>query len=265
MRGDDVAEGNHPGGSRTVHRAVELLKVLARSPQPLRFAELERAMGIPKGSLHALLTSLVDTGMVERSKDGFHLGIAAFEMGTSVPFVTSAREAASQPLDDLHAQTGEACHFGSLSGGDVLYLDRRDSIHSLRFVAYVGARKPAYGTALGKAMLSLLEDKAISELYPVKLPSLTPNTLPTLARLIDELTEWRQRGYAIEHEESTAGVSCIGVAFRSGPSVYGLSITAPSQRVSLTELQAMQPALTDALKRIESVLAVSNWLRVPTE
>jgi IclR family acetate operon transcriptional repressor len=248
-----------------VDRALELLKIVARSTHPVRFSDLHRMTGTPKASLHALVTSLLRSGFLEGSPSALRLGITAFEIGTLVPAVSAAREGARTALDELHSTVGHTCHFGTLVNGDVLYLDRRDTPYGLRFATRLGDRKPAYGTALGKAMLCLLPDEKVAATYPAVLPSLTPNTLRSRDDLLRELAEWRSRGYAMESEESTIGVRCVGMAVEGSSQLYGISITAPVQQVSRKELEEMRSHLASAANRIADGLAVSSWLRLDHE
>ena len=199
--------------NRSVERAIRLLRHLADAPGPIRFTELQVATGIPKGTLHGLLASLDAADFVHHGPRGYEIGIGAFEVGTAVRAPVSLRAAASPLLDDLFTSHGEACHFGLLSQGDVIYLDVRESVHALRFTQRTGARKPAYSTALGKAMLALQTDAAIAATYPSRLPSLTANTIPTRAGLLQCVKQIRGKGYATESEESTPG--CAASASRA--------------------------------------------------
>ena len=190
--------------SRTNHsvdRALSLLRLLARAHRPVRFADIQAQSGIPKGTLHSLLASLEAAEFARRSAQGYEIGLAAFEVGTAVRVPASLR-AAVAPLLDEQSSLGEACHFGMLDGGDVVYLDRRDYSHdALHYTLPVGSRKPAYSTALGKAMLALQPDAEIEALYPGRLPMLTPRTLTSRAELLAVLAGIRDRGYATESEE----------------------------------------------------------------
>jgi IclR family transcriptional regulator, acetate operon repressor len=248
------------GTNNSVDRALGLLRLVARARRPLRFAEMQAQSGIPKGTLHGLLASLEAADFVRRSADGYEIGVAAFEVGTAVRAPVSLRGAASPLLDEL-LSLGEACHFGMLDGGDVLYLDRRDySQDALHYTARIGSRKPAYATALGKAMLALSSDAHIESLYPSRLAALTPRTLTSRAGLVAELAGIRDRGYATESEESTPGVCCIGVAGRIRDTGYGLSITVPVVRIQAAGLAAKYlPALQAVLRRLDAALATAEW------
>jgi IclR family transcriptional regulator, acetate operon repressor len=248
------------GGSRTVDRALALLVLISRTKHPLRFSDLQRQTGIPKGTLHALVRSLVAGGFLQSTPAGLSVGFTAFEVGTTVPLVRSARLIADPALDALTAATGESSHFGTLLGGDVLYLNRRAASYDLLSISRIGHRKRAYGTALGKAMLACLDDEQITALYPSDLEPLTPRTTPTRDRLLADLAACRRRGYASECEESTPGVRCIGMAVNVGGTLFGLSLTVPVQRVSEKELDNMQPLLASAVEQVERMMRVSAWL-----
>jgi DNA-binding IclR family transcriptional regulator len=249
--------------SRTNHsvdRALSLLRLLAHAHRPVRFADIQAQSGIPKGTLHSLLASLEAAEFARRSAQGYEIGLAAFEVGTAVRVPASLR-AAVAPLLDEQSSLGEACHFGMLDGGDVVYLDRRDYSHdALHYTLPVGSRKPAYSTALGKAMLALQPDAEIEALYPGRLAVLTPRTLTSRADLLAVLAGIRERGYATESEESTPGVCCIGVAGRLRDVSYGLSITVPVVRMREPELAAkFLPVLAAVLRRLTGALTTAEW------
>jgi DNA-binding IclR family transcriptional regulator len=197
-----------------------------------------------------------------RSAQGYEIGIAAFEVGTAIRAPASLRDAASPLLDELQA-LGEACHFGMLDGGDVVYLDRRDySQDALHYTAPIGTRKPAYATALGKAMLALKTDAEIESLYPEHLTALTPQTLTSRAELLTVLAGVRDNKYATESEESTPGVCCIGVAGHIRDVTYGLSITVPVVRAQVPGLAPrFLPVLSTILSRLDTSLTTAEWFK----
>jgi len=246
--------------NNSVDRALGLLRLLARERGPVRFADIQTRSGIPKGTLHPLLGSLEAADFVRRSARGYEIGMAAFEVGTAVRAPASLRGVASPLLDEL-LSLGEACHFGVLDGGDVVYLDRRDSAQeALRYTARIGSRKPAYATALGKAMLALKTDAEVESLYPGQLRVLTPRTLTSRAELLTALAGIRESKYATESEESTPGVCCIGVAGRIRDISYGLSITVPVARTRAADLAAkFLPVLAAILGRLDASLTTAEW------
>lgn len=248
--------------NESVMKAVHVLQLIASATAPMRFTELQSSSGIAKSTLHSLLASLEASDMVRRRVAGYEIGLGAFDIGTKVRVAASARASAAEALDSLLEEWGEVCHFGILSHGDVLYLDRRDSSQELRYVSAVGARKPAYSTALGKAMLALCADAEIERIYPETLVSLTDATITDRAHLLAELREVRSRGYATEHEESTPGVGCIGAAVRCSGELYGISVTIPTQRLNGMSLNSIYPSLHHATDLLAQNLDASVYLRL---
>jgi DNA-binding IclR family transcriptional regulator len=249
-----VASTNH-----SVDRALQVLQLVARLRRPVRFTELVDMTGIPKATLHALLGSLELSRFLEKTPSGYQIGMTAFEVGAAMPVPASLRDAVAPALDKLAAATGEACHLGMLVGTEVVYLDRRDSGEGLRYTSRIGQRRPAHATGLGKAMLALLDDDALSGMYPNRLTRITAQTLTTRARLFDMLREVRAHGYAVESEESTPGVCCIGLAIDGPDGPLGLSVTVPVQRASREDLTRFLPALGEAIEHIGEVARVSRW------
>lgn len=263
--GDGAARGETApvaGGSRSVDRALQVLVLVSKAPEPLRFSDLQRATGIAKGTLHGILQSLEAAHFLQSSGGGFSIGLAAFEVGTAVPVLRSARANAESALDELFARTHETIHFGTLVDGDVLYLSRRDATYDLRSASRIGDRKPAYGTALGKAMLALLDDAAVEALYPAELRALTPNTVTSRDELIAQLRRYRERGYASESEESTLGVRCLGMAVEAAGQYFGLSLTVPVHRMSESELEQLEPLVKAAARDLATTLHAGSWLGV---
>jgi DNA-binding IclR family transcriptional regulator len=248
--------------NRSVDRALALLRQVASAGRPVRFADLLVSTGIPKATLHGLLASLEAAQFLQRTSDGYQVGIGAFEVGTAMPVPTSLRDAAAPWLDQLSEATRESCHFGLLDGGDVVYVDRRDSPgDGLRFTVRVGQRLPAYGTSLGKAMLAELDDDQVTRLYPRDLPPITERTLPTRARLLRELREVRAHGYAVESGESTPGVRCIGLAATTPHGIVGLSVTVPVHRAPADQLTTYLPVLREAIAGVRDGAVAGHWLK----
>lgn len=253
--------------NESVLKAIGVLRIVAESANPMQFTEIQSSTGLAKSSLHSLLASLETSGMIRRGAAGYEIGLSAFEIGTRVHAAGSARGCAADTLDSLRSEWGEVCHFGMLVEGDVLYLDRRDSPEQLRYIATVGARKPAYATALGKAMLALRADNEIEDLYPSALPTLTESTLRHRDVLVRELAQVRTVGYAVEREESTPGVGCIGVATQCCGIVYGLSVSIPIYRMDRIDVPSMYPLLRRGIELFERTMSASVYVRayVPGE
>lgn len=218
-----------------VTRAAALLQLLAQPDSgPLGLAELSRQLGLPKSSIANLCAALEDVELIRRSDGGYLLGRRLLELGSA--YLRSVDE-----LQDFHQLcrgfrtiSQETVLFATLDGVDVLYLARHDGTQPIRLASDVGRRMPAGCTALGKAMLSRLDPAVVEERYRqlTIFPALTANSKQNLPELLEDLERTRERGYAIDDEENTAGVMCVAVPLEV------TSSREPLRAVSVTMLKA---------------------------
>jgi IclR family transcriptional regulator, acetate operon repressor len=154
---------------------------------------------------------------------------------------------ATETLERLREETGFTVHYARLAGAEVVYLETRESRTSGHLISRVGRTLPAHATALGKALLAELSDAELAALLPARLAPLTEHTLTDRGALHDELGVVRERGYATEREEGTAGVACAAAAvpYRI-PATDALSCSMPMDRVTEAEQHRIGAALREA-------------------
>ena len=133
----------------------------------------------------------------------YRIGPKALTVGASYLQSDDIVRRSTPMLDALSLELGETIHLGELQGIEVMYLEKRDARHSLRLVSGIGVRLPAYATALGKMLLSELDEATLAARLAVPRRALTPKTLVDEKMLRDDLTATAARGYAIDDEEST--------------------------------------------------------------
>jgi len=236
------------GGVKSARRAVELLEMVAQNHAWISLAELHSRTGFPRSSLHGLLRTLRDVGWIEADNAGtkFRLGVRALICGTAYLDRDPAIPYATEALERIREQTGFTAHYARLNGPEVVYLETRESRHSVHLVSRVGRTLPAHATALGKALLAELADDELAALLPAALPGLTDNTITELEKLRAELIVVRERGYATEREEGTPGVTCAAavVPYRI-PATDALSASMPADTVTESEAHRVAALLAE--------------------
>jgi DNA-binding IclR family transcriptional regulator len=156
-------------------------------------------------------------------------------------------------LDWLAQETGETVHLARLDGGDVVYLTTRESHHYLRPFSRVGRRLPAHSTSLGKALLADRTDEDVAALLPAELPALTAHTIVRRPEFFADLARTRKRGFAVDRQENTIGLRCIGVALHyDRPARDAISCSVPTARMTAGRQRAIVDALLAARDRLES-------------
>ena len=103
-------------------------------------------------------------------------------------------------------------YLGVLDNGEVMYLERAEQYNSLRLYTQIGKREPVYCTALGKVLLSAMPEQECERFVrQMHFPRLTPTTITSADKLLQEVAEARKNGFAIDNGEHTEGTSCVTV------------------------------------------------------
>jgi DNA-binding IclR family transcriptional regulator len=153
---------------------------------------------------------------------------------------------ATEALERVREETGCTAHYARRDGDQVVYLETRESRHSIHLVSRVGRTLPTYATSLGKALLAELTDEEITDLLSPELNALTEHTITDRETLRAELTHIRERGYSVEHEEGTPGIACVAavVPYRI-PATDALSCSMPVADLTKAEAKRIGELLRD--------------------
>jgi DNA-binding IclR family transcriptional regulator len=243
----------------SVIRAGKILDALAAGPPTATLAALSQRLGYPRSSTLALCNSLVAASLLLRDADGtYRLGPHTLELSRAYLGQTDLlsefrRAIAAEPF--LPEQT-LVC--AVLRGRDVIYVGSRAGASPLGVNYELGLRLPAHCTASGLAMLSTLGDAELVALYAGtgELERLTPRSVTDLAQVRERLAETRERGYAIDDEETALGMLCVGAAVRDdgGAAVGAVAVSMPKGARSGAELRADANAVRDLAERISRAL-----------
>ncbi|KAA9166436.1 IclR family transcriptional regulator [Amycolatopsis acidicola] len=220
-----------PCPNSVLGKAQLLLGAFQSGAYRLRLSELSRRSGVPKASAYRLAQELVQWGLLDRSGDAYQLGLRIFELGQRVPVSAVLRAVARPLLTDLFTATRATIHLAVLDGTHVMYLEKVGGKASVHTHSHVGGRLPAACTATGKALLAHSSDvdELLAELERTGLTKLTSRTVASVDELRAQLAQVRERGFALEQEETAPGLASVAVPLMGADeTVYGsVSATAP--------------------------------------
>ena len=134
----------------------------------------------------------------------------------------------------LRTRFRETGNLGGRHGGQVRYVDVRESPERFRLAERIGASDFLHSTALGKCHMAWMPFEEVKRLLKAQgMQRLTPATITTLAAMKEDLAATRSQGYALDREESMAGAFCVAVPILDGKCapVAALSISGPTTRV----------------------------------
>ena len=218
---------------QSLGRALDLVEMVAtRGKDGARLTDLARELGMSKAAVYALLQTLLARGFLSDVSEGanrrYRLGLALARLGDMAVANIALADVAMPELRKLTADLGMTSRLAILDEGYAVVVGRVDAPGSIRFDAALGRRELPHCSAVGKALLSAMpRAEAQRILERSELSKKTPRTVTAIPQLMKELALSLERGYAIDDEEDTEGVACIGsCVFGRGGAVAGaISIT----------------------------------------
>lgn len=233
-------------------RAMAIVDLLAQAGQAgLTVADIATRSGIAKSTTALLCTVLEGEGMARRYDGRYRLGRRF--LGLAADYLTTVDD-----LEEFYAEVRRLPHISRgaarlalLDGTDVIYLARYESAGGPRRVTGgIGDRFPASITATGKAILATLPAEAVEDRFRGKLfPRYTERSIASLPDLLRDLDGVRERGYAIDDEETNLGQVCYSVAVRNAPD--DVATLAVSTTMSRERASEVAPAvLVDELNQL---------------
>ena len=243
---------------RSTGRVLDVLELISASVGGYTLTEICNAIEAPKSSMFPIIHTLHERNFLvfDEITLKYNIGPMAFQIGNSYLNSFDIMKQIRAEMQNIVNICSETCHFATLTGGDVLYLEKIDSPEPIRMISTVGNRLPAYGTGLGKALLIDHDLTELKKLYSGGLKPLTGNTITSFDELENQLQKSRVEGIAYEVEESNQYIRCIAIPIRKNNSIIAaLSVAIPTFRYTEEKGELIKHLLFNAKSKIE------NWLK----
>jgi IclR family acetate operon transcriptional repressor len=246
-----------PDGLQSIERLTSLLDAVAAEPGPL--AVIAARAGLSEPTALRYLNSVIRNGWVERDPRSRHyrIGMRLFALGRSALGRQGLMGLAGTAMAIIVDACEETTTLGVRTDDQLVIAHAVESRHAIRKGATIGETDAWHSTGLGKAILSTLTESEVREtLRRYDFQASTDRTLTSIKALLDDLTEVRRRGYAVDDEESVIGLRCVAVPVRdhSGSARYALSVSGPSDRVPASRFGELVELLRKQVDHLELFL-----------
>jgi DNA-binding IclR family transcriptional regulator len=214
-------------------RIFRVLEAFRADKSALSLGELVDRTGLPRSTVHRVANQLTACRALDRTDDGFSLGIRLFEMGQLVSHQGMAlREVAVPFMEDLYESTHEIVNLAVLDDLDVVFIEKISGHRRVPIPTRLGTRVRTHCSGLGKALLAFSDEELWDRVVARGLPPNTPKTIVDGATLRRELRRVRRERLAVDREEYVLGVVCVAAPiFRDDRAVAAISLTGPIERV----------------------------------
>jgi DNA-binding IclR family transcriptional regulator len=243
---------------QSVGRAARVLEFVAlRGGEGLRATELATALGTPLPTLHHLVSTLVDEGLLSKSSDRrYQLGPKVGLLAEAFAAQNSAPEHLLARLRELAEHTGETTYLSVWRGSDAVLISIVEGHRAVRVAGlHLGYAGNAHLRASGKVLLAFGRPGTLAEYLRRQIRS---RSATIDARALEaELAEIRSAGYAVDDEAFAEGVACLAVPVADGSMSIGISVPAERFRSARAELvtAVLAVAAPTAVASLRSVSA----------
>lgn len=239
MTSTSPPDPGHAGPSRTapgldtvLGKTVAILQSFTLDQPSLAYADLQRATGLPKATLHRLLGDLVAARLLDKVDGRYRLSKLVFELGMRASVERSLLEVAFPFLEDLYERTHELVHLGVREGTEVLYVAKVGGHRQAASPSRLGGRMPLHATAIGKVLLAHAPETVQAQVLDHPLPRRSPRTITSATVLRAQLATVLATGTSFEYEESAVGIVCVAAPVLDGDGqlLAAISVTGPVTR-----------------------------------
>jgi len=266
-------------------RTLDILELLAESPDGLALSAIGAKLKLPKSAAHRLLTGLAERGFVRRQGDSsqYALTLKLASLGFRHLASTRIDEIAQPVLDRLAADCGELARLAVVDGERMTWVAKaQGTLEGLRYDADAGRDVVLHATAVGKVWLASLPEKdALTIVLRAGFAAvrpLGPRAVRTAAALRRELQSTRRRGYGEAVDEGEHGVAALAAAIQAGKRgdecvVGTVSLAGPTMRLDAARRAVLVPLLQGAAReltetwpvRVQQQRAAAPALRRPQQ
>ena len=218
--------------AKTTETSLQVVEEL-RGTDGMTTAELSEHLELAPSTVHRHLTTLKKHGYVVHDGDAYALGLQFLTVGGQIQRRVTAYPVIKEKVDELADETGERAQFLVEENGQRVYLYTEVGQSAVQTGAHVGKRGSLHTSAAGKAILASYDRDRIESIIDARGFDDVHGSSATREELFDKLEQVRDRGYAFNRQETTAGVHAVGAPVTADGEVIGaLSVAGPASRIT---------------------------------
>jgi IclR family pca regulon transcriptional regulator len=243
-----------------LERGLAILSSFHSDRPLIGVSELSRDLELSRSTAHRYVATLAKLGYLQQDAESkrYRLGPKVLDLGFSALNSMELVEISAPHLRRLSDETGRTVNLAILDGIDVVYIERyrtaQQGQREIDLNLHVGARLPAYCTAMGKAILAFVPEEQLAGVLPqIDFVPRGPNTLTSPSAFRAELAKIRSAGLAVNDEELAYGLRSIAAPIysHSGEVIAALNLAVHRTMASMDEMVArFGPAVIKSAQEI---------------
>jgi DNA-binding IclR family transcriptional regulator len=208
--------GEQPTGNiQSLEKGLRILDEIIEAPAPVKLSDIVRRFDMDRASAFRFLQTLEYQGCLRKDKV-----TKEYDVSGRIYYWASRLREKTRLIDTFHGHlerlagiTAQTAHLGLFVYDRVLLADFAFSNSMVAIHHRIGGLEPLYCAAVGKAVLAALpEERREALIKDIQFIPFTRKTITDANSLRRELARTRERGFAIDNNESHEDLSCVARA-----------------------------------------------------
>ncbi len=243
---------------RILGRIFDVLELFGVDSPELGITDLANRLGLNKSVVHRIVTGLVARGYLAQNpySKAYRLGVRCLELGAVATELNDLRSVALPRMRTLVADTNESVMLHTRDGREGVCIEKVETPQGIKCTTKVGHRSPLHAGGISKVLIAFLSEEEQDEILSGELKRFTDRTTTDPVKIKQQLSEIRQKGYAIGGGEVDVGSTGVSAPIRdfTGEVIASIGIAAPSFRVTSQRLGEFIALVTKAAEQISEEL-----------
>jgi DNA-binding IclR family transcriptional regulator len=243
----------------TVERVTGIIGYLAMSGDSRGVTQATKELGLSKGTLHRILSSLVRAGWVVQNSESknYTLGTKLLEISSLIVSNLDLRKASVPYLEKLHSTINETPSLSMRAGLERIVIDQLPGHHEVLHLVVMGKRLPLWCGAPGKVILAHLREREI-EMIMDNLRKQPEQSTYASGERVDtntiqkELADIRKTGFFVTRAERVVGATAVAAPIfgRNQEVIGALSVSGPDARFNRDQARRNGPLISQMAREI---------------
>lgn len=249
---------------QSVDRALRIIEFLAENPTGAGITEISKSLGLSKGTVHRLISTLKERDFAYQSSNTqlYRLSYKILYLYNCISNNIDMFKVSRPIIRKFADKVDATVHLATLDEkrSNIVYIDRIEPMNSQKpFVmsSRVGKKAPCYCTAAGKMLLSQYSDDEIRDIMKgEEYKTYTDKTIKNIDEFLEEIHKVRKQGYALDENEYDHGIICISIPiYNSNDKIdFAMSVTGLILYTKAEELINLKDQLDEVSRKVSNAI-----------
>ena len=249
---------------QSVDRALRIIEFLAENPTGAGITEISKSLGLSKGTVHRLISTLKERDFAYQSSNTelYRLSYKILYLYNCISNNIDMFKVSRPIIRKFADKVDATVHLATLDEkrSNIVYIDRIEPMNSQKLFVMssrVGKKAPCYCTAAGKILLSQYSDDEIRDIMKgEEYKTYTDKTIKNIDEFLEEIHKVRKQGYALDENEYDHGIICISIPiYNSNDKIdFAMSVTDLILYTKAEELINLKDQLDEVSRKVSNAI-----------